>query len=123
MFLSGALAGVVDAVAPAWVAALFLPVGPASFVLAFVWMYRPPWWLKPQWLLAEERGEAPPPAGRAARKPYLEVSPLEYSLLAAGVAALVAAWFVFELTPALLIAAGMGLSLLAAARMKRKNER
>lgn len=116
VFLAGAAAVAVQPLA-VWAPLPFLLLALASGVTAVVFCLAPPDELKPDWLLAEERGEVEPPPDR---KSYLEVSSFEYWGLVAGIVGLTAAWAIFDLPVSLLIAVGMGISLLAAARRRRK---
>jgi hypothetical protein len=85
-------------------------------VTAVVFAWNPPDGLKPEWLLAEERGEVEPPSDR---KPYLEVSSFEYWTLCVVIVGLVVGWAIFDLPISVLIAVAIGLSLLGAARRRR----
>ena len=59
---------------------------------------------------------APPPD----RKSYLEVSSFEYWTLVVLLIGVTAAWAIFDLPVSILISVGLGLSLLAAARRRRR---
>jgi hypothetical protein len=115
MFLAAAAAAAVQPLA-VWAPLPFIGLVLASGISAVVICLDPPDELKPDWLLAEERGEAEPPPDR---KRYLAVSSFEYWTLVVLLIGLVAAWAIFDLPISLLIAVGMALSLLAAARRRR----
>lgn len=115
MFLAGAGAAAVQPLA-VWAPLPFLIIILASGVTAVVFCLDPPDELKPDWLLAEERGEVEPPPDR---KSYLEVSSFEYWTLIVGIVGVTAAWAIFDLPISILISVGIGISLLAAARRRR----
>ena len=80
-----------------------------------VFCVNPPDELKPDWLLAEERGEVEPPPDR---KSYLEVSSFEYKTSIGAIVAVTVACAIFDLPIWILISVGVGISLLAATRRR-----
>jgi hypothetical protein len=115
VFLAGAAAAAVAPLA-VWAPLPFLLLLLASGITTIVFCLNPPDELKPDWLLAEERGEVEPPPDR---KNYLEVSSFEYWALIVGIVGVTAAWAIFDLPTSVLISVGIGISLLAAARRRR----
>lgn len=114
-FLAMAAAAAVQPLA-VWAPLPFVLLAFGSMVTAVALAWNPPDGLKPEWLLAEERGEVEPPSDR---KPYLEVSSFEYWTLCVVIVGLAVGWAIFDLPTSVLIAVGMGLSLLGAARRRR----
>ena len=87
-----------------------------SGVAVILFCLEPPDELKPDWLLAEERGEVEPPSDR---RSYLEVSSFEYKASIVAIVAVTVAWVIFDLPVSILISVGIGLSMLAATRRRR----
>lgn len=116
VFLAGVTAAFVQPLA-VWAPLPFLLLAFGGAIAAVWFCLDPPDELKPDWLLAEERGEVAPPPDR---KSYLEVSSFEYWTLVVLLIGVTAAWAIFDLPVSILISVGLGLSLLAAARRRRR---
>ncbi len=109
-------------VAAALVGLLFLP----SLILAFVWMFRPPEFIKPQWLRDVESGahpeEAPPvvegtpgPDG----KPRVYLPPVAYWGLWVSLGVVFVLWLLLDWPWGVLVGLGAGISTLAASSPRR----
>lgn len=114
-FLAMAGIGAVEPLA-VWAPLPFMILMLASGATVVLFCLDPPDELKPDWLLAEERGEVEPPPDR---KSYLEVSPFEYKASVVAIFAVIVAWVVFDLPVSILIPVGLAISLLAATRRRR----
>ena len=114
VLLAGVTAAFVQPLA-VWAPLPFLLLAFGSAITAVWFCLDPPDELKPDWLLAEERGEVGPPSDR---KSNLEVSSFEYWTLIVGLIGVTAAWAIFDLPTSILISVGLGLSLLAATRRR-----
>jgi hypothetical protein len=87
-------------------------------VLSIFALVRPPWWLKPAWLRREEAASAagqPPVAPPGSDGPGSRLDTLAAWALVIGA---VGAWYLFELSPGILVGAAIGVSYLLATGRK-----
>ena len=91
-------------------AALLTPVAFVALMVSFVWLFKPPTFMKPRWLTEAETGAAREPA-TGARRIYLP--PLAYWGLWVATAVIFALFVAFAWSWGVLVGLGAAISLLA----------